>query len=99
MKAKSRQKSARAPENSGSEEQGVPVAQTNASLVENDIIALHRARFIDWAPAAVTALSASSDGTVLAAARESGNIELWHTDHWSLALVCHDITKKQLIHC
>ena len=47
-----------------------------------DYVALHRARFIDWHPTAVTALAATRDGTVVAVARESGAIELWSTEHW-----------------
>lgn len=46
------------------------------------VIALHRARIVDWHPTAVTALAATSDGTVVAVARESGAIELWSTEHW-----------------
>ena len=47
-----------------------------------DLVALHRARIVDWSPTAVTALAASADGTVVAAARESGSIEIWSTAHW-----------------
>lgn len=47
-----------------------------------DLAALHRARIVDWSPTAVTALAASADGTVVAAARESGSIEIWSTAHW-----------------
>ena len=46
------------------------------------LVALHRARFVDWHPTAVTALAATTDGTAVAVARESGAIELWSTEHW-----------------
>lgn len=72
---------------SSGEEQGVPLGQDEADKQSETFIALHRARMLDWSPSAVTALAATADGTVLAAARESGNIELWTTDHWSLAEV------------
>lgn len=84
--AKAKLKPAKACE-AASQEQGVPLAEETDEQTETDLIALHRARFIEWIPTAVTALAASSDGTVLAAARESGNVELWHTDHWSVAVV------------
>ena len=43
------------------------------------VVALHRSRFIEWQPAGVVALAASGDGSVLAAAREDGDIELYET--------------------
>lgn len=52
-----------------------------------ELTRLHRARFVAWTPTAVVALAASGDGTLLAAARESGEIELWETDTWTCTLV------------
>ena len=49
-------------------------SQATAGVVE-----LHRSRFVEWQPAAVVALAASGDGSVLAAAREDGAIELYET--------------------
>ena len=69
------------------EEQGIPLADAKGLKQPDTLIALHRARFFDWAPTAVTAIAVTSDGTVLAAARESGSIEIWHTDHWTHAVV------------
>ena len=49
---------------------------------DGELVALHRARVVEWSPTAVTALAATADGTVVAVARESGSIELWNTEHW-----------------
>ena len=50
--------------------------------LDGDLVALHRARVVEWSPTAITALAATTDGTVVAVARESGSIELWNTEHW-----------------
>ena len=59
--------------------------------VDGELVALHRARVVEWSPTAVTALAATADGTVVAVARESGSIELWTTEHWQCIKVrwCH----------
>lgn len=46
------------------------------------MVALHRARIVEWSPTAITALAATADGTVVAAARENGSLEIWNTEHW-----------------
>lgn len=46
------------------------------------MMALHRARIVDWSPTAITALAATADGTVVAAARENGSLEILNTEHW-----------------
>ena len=65
---------------------GMPVqrvANKRARTAEGEasagVVALHRSRFIEWQPAGVVALAASGDGSVLAAAREDGDIELYET--------------------
>ena len=56
-------------------------------LPDSELMRLHRARFVAWSPTAIVALAATGDGTLLAAARESGDIELWETDTWTCTLV------------
>ncbi len=51
-------------------------AETGASA---GVVALHRSRFVEWQPSGVVALAACGDGSVLAAAREDGDIELYET--------------------
>jgi len=67
-----------------------PRAMHEASAASPGLVALHRARFVDWSPSPVVAVAASSSsdgGTALAAAREDGAIELWETEGWSCILV------------
>lgn len=59
-----------------------PAADEDGSLV-----ALHRARFVDWAPAPVVALAPAPDGAALAAARDDGALELWDVDSWACLVV------------
>lgn len=54
------------------------------------MVALHRARIVEWSPTAITALAATVDGTLVAAARESGSIEIWNTEHWQCIKVRSD---------
>ncbi|BBN10610.1 U3 small nucleolar RNA-associated protein 4 [Marchantia polymorpha subsp. ruderalis] len=53
------------------------------------MLEVHRWRQIDWAPSAVVALATSVDGTVVAAARENGSIELWNVAPGSVGWHCH----------
>jgi U3 small nucleolar RNA-associated protein 4 len=48
-----------------------------------ELVALHRARFVPWQPAAVVACAFTPDGSVLAVGQESGGIELWETATWT----------------
>ena len=51
----------------------VPAQSTGTTAA----VALHRMKLIDWQPTAVVAIAATSDGTAVAVAHESGDIELW----------------------
>ena len=57
-----------------------PVAQAEEP---EDLVALHRVRFVPWQPTAAIATAATSDGSVLAVARDNGSIELWETATWT----------------
>lgn len=56
------------------------------------MLALHRCRLFDWSPTPVVALTPSPDGAYVAAARESGDIEIWRAAAgalgWQCELVC-----------
>ena len=49
---------------------------------EEGCLALHCGKFVPWRPTAVLALAATGDGSVVALARESGDIEIWDTEIW-----------------
>ncbi|XRA96281.1 U3 small nucleolar RNA-associated protein [Pycnococcus provasolii] len=53
------------------------------------MIRLHRARMVPWCPAPVTSSCASSDGSLVAVARESGAVELYETSSWALLAESH----------
>ncbi|CAM6083883.1 unnamed protein product [Calypogeia fissa] len=52
------------------------------------MLEVHRWRQIDWRPSAVVALATSVNGTVVAAARENGAIELWNVAPGSVGWHC-----------
>jgi len=47
---------------------------------------VHRCRFIDWEPKAISAMSANDDGSLLALSRNGGAIEIWHVVKRSFSL-------------
>ena len=55
------------------------LAPSEDNAASAGVVALHRSRFVEWQPASVVALAASGDGSMLAAAREDGDIELYET--------------------
>ncbi|CAM6020208.1 unnamed protein product [Sphagnum balticum] len=52
------------------------------------MLEVHRCRQIDWTPSAVVALATSFDGTLVAAARENGSIEIWSVAAGSVGWHC-----------
>ena len=63
------------------QQQPGPLQPSAAEAAE--LVALHRARFVPWQPAAVVACAFAPDGSVLAVGQESGAIELWETSTWT----------------
>ena len=59
----------------------------NESMLE-----LHRCRLIEWSPSPVVALAPSVDGTAIAAARESGHVEIWRTAAGSVGWTCEVVS-------
>ncbi|GJP41746.1 hypothetical protein CLOM_g1394 [Closterium sp. NIES-68] len=49
---------------------------------------VHKCQAIDWRPSAVTALAASCDSSVVAAARENGDIEIWRVAAGAVGWAC-----------
>lgn len=50
-------------------------------------LTLHRARFVDWTPAAITAVAPTPDGLAVAVGREDGEIELYNVvEDWQCVL-------------
>ena len=57
----------------------------SVAAVPRPLTVAHRVQFVDWQPAAVTALAFSPDGTYLACGRNGGEIQLWNVAHgWHL---------------
>ena len=57
-------------------------ADAEEQAAEEGCLALHCGKFVPWRPTAVLALAATGDGSVVALARESGDIEIWDTEIW-----------------
>jgi WD40 repeat protein len=53
----------------------------------SSLVALYRCSCVSWKPSPIVCVSACPDGSVIAVAREDGDIEFWDTDSWSLTLV------------
>ena len=65
----------------------LPAPEEKQEGPSDDLISLHRARFVPWQPTAVVATATSSDGSLVAVAHESGAIEIWETTSWTLRQV------------
>ena len=77
----------------GIQQQAQVAVRSAAAQTElpDDLVALHRVRFVPWQPTAVIAAAATSDGSVLAVARDNGSIEVWETATWTCFQVSHAI--------
>lgn len=53
-----------------------------------EMLELHRYKHVDWRPSPVVALAASVDGTVVAAGRGNGSIEIWIVSPGSVGWHC-----------
>lgn len=51
------------------------------------LTALHRNRLVAWNVAAVTAVAACPDGSVIVAGYEDGKVEVWDVEHFSCLVV------------
>ena len=51
----------------------------NASQAEHNegMVVLHRSTFVDWQPKPIVSLASSYDGSLTAALRENGDVELY----------------------
>lgn len=87
MKTKRQKREAQPTPKDAAADLGTPLQKTGVPPQNETLVALHRARFVDWSPSAATASAVSGDGTLLAVARESGDVELWQTDHWTCITV------------
>ena len=72
------------------------LAHTQQDESSDDLVSLHRARFVPWQPTAVVASAASSDGSLVAVAHESGSIEVWETAGWTCRQVKPQCAWKHL---
>eukprot|EP00897_Mesotaenium_endlicherianum_P000557 jgi/Mesen1/10501/ME000083S10004 len=64
------------------------IYQQKSAVPERSMLELHRCRLIDWCPSFVVALAPSIDGSAIAAARESGDIEIWRVAAGSVGWAC-----------
>jgi hypothetical protein len=63
------------------------------------MLALHRCRLFDWSPSLVVALTPSPDGAYVAAARESGDIEIWRAAAGALGWQCELVSAWFISSC
>ena len=63
--------------------EALPAPKAQPEGVSDDLVSLHRARFVPWQPTAVVSSATSSDGGLIAVAHESGSIEIWETASWT----------------
>ncbi len=63
--------------------EALPAPEAQLGSTTDDLVSLHRARFVPWQPTAVVASATSTDGSLVAVAHESGAIEIWETSSWT----------------
>ncbi len=71
--------------------EALPAPEAQLGSTTDDLVSLHRARFVPWQPTAVVASATSSDGSLVAVAHESGAIEVWETSSWTCRQVMQSL--------
>ena len=63
--------------------EALPPPEAQLRSASDDLVSLHRARFVPWQPTAVVASATSNDGSLVAITHESGALEIWETTSWT----------------
>jgi hypothetical protein len=57
----------------------MPKRKSTPGGADEGMVVLHRSTFIEWQPTPIVALSSSHDGSLCAAVRENGDVELYES--------------------
>lgn len=57
----------------------MPKRKSAPGGADEGMVVLHRSTFIEWQPSPIVALSSSHDGSLCAAVRENGDVELYES--------------------
>jgi hypothetical protein len=57
----------------------MPKRKSAPGGADEGMVVLHRSTFIEWQPTSIVALSSSYDGSLCAAVRENGDVELYES--------------------
>lgn len=71
-----------------------------AQQADNDFLLVHRCRFAQIQPTAITALALNDAESLIAVARENGSIEVWNLlNNFSQQRVCAHICLRTFVRC